>query len=334
MKPAFLKGIKLGVSGLREALSRDLERVEALIQTSLRSEIPFIQDLNQVVLAPRGKRLRPALVVLSADSAGESSNATLLAGAVVEMIHTATLLHDDVVDGSMQRRGRPTLNAENGDGAAILMGDYVYSRAITLLVEAELTQVLALLATTVHRMSIGELLQLELRGRKVLSEDAYRRVIYEKTARLIESCCVSGAMLAGRNADEVAACGEFGRNVGLAFQIVDDVFDYVADPDTLGKPVGSDLGEGKQTLPLLMAHAMADAPTRTRMESMLDALRGGDGALGELVELVRVEGGVEAAMAEARRYGQLAKDALTRLPKGAARDALGSTVNYVIEREL
>ena len=161
MKPAFLKGIKLGSSGLRDALNRDLARVEDLIQSSLRSEIPFIQDLNATVLAPRGKRLRPALVILAADSAGDSDDATLLAGAVVEMIHTATLLHDDVVDGSMQRRGRPTLNAENGDGAAILMGDFVYSRAITLLVEAELTQVLSLLATTVHRMSVGELLQLE-----------------------------------------------------------------------------------------------------------------------------------------------------------------------------
>ena len=334
MKPAFLKGIKLGASGLREALGRDLERVEARIQASLRSEIPFIQDLNHVVLAPKGKRLRPALVVLAADSAGESSDATLLAGAVVEMIHTATLLHDDVVDGSMQRRGRPTLNAENGDGAAILMGDYVYSRAITLLVEAELTQVLGLLATTVHRMSIGELLQLELRGLKVMSEEAYRRVIYEKTARLIESSCISGAVLAGRGEDEVAACGEFGRNVGLAFQIVDDVFDYVSDPDTLGKPVGSDLGEGKQTLPLLMAHSAADAPTQLRMESLLESLKRGEEPLDELLGLVRAAGGVEAAMAEARRYGELAKSALTRLPKGAARDALGSTVDYVIEREL
>lgn len=334
MKPAFLKGIKLGASGLREALNRDLARVEDLIQVSLRSEIPFIQELNAQVLAPRGKRLRPALVILAADSAGDSSDATLLAGAVVEMIHTATLLHDDVVDGSLHRRGHPTLNAGNGDGAAILMGDYVYSRAITLLVEAELTQVLALLATTVHRMSVGELLQLELRGRRVLSEESYRRVIYEKTARLIEACCMSGALLADRSAAEVAACGEFGRNVGMAFQIVDDVLDYTADPEVLGKPVGSDLAEGKQTLPLLRAHAAADAATRSRLEALLLELDGNPAILAELLDLVRSQGGVAGAMAEARAFGERAAEALDQLPGGAARDALRATVDYVIEREL
>ncbi len=334
MKPAFLKGIKLGASGLREALNRDLDQVEELIQSSLSSDVTFIQDLNEVVLAPRGKRLRPALVLLAADAAGEPSRSLLLAGAVVEMIHTATLLHDDVVDGSLRRRGRATLNAENGDGAAILMGDYVYSRAITLLVEAELTQVLGLLATTVHRMSIGELLQLELRNRKVLSEAAYGRVIYEKTARLIESCCVSGAILGGRGQDEIEACGEFGRNVGLAFQIVDDVFDYVADPDTLGKPVGSDLGEGKQTLPLLKAHASADAAGRTRLEGLLAELAAGEARSAEIIELVREQGGVAAAMEEARDYGRRARAALDRLGQGPARDALAATVDYVLDREL
>ncbi len=334
MKPAFLKGIKLGASGLREALNQDLGRVEELIQSSLRSDVTFIQDLNEVVLAPRGKRLRPALVLLSADSVGESSQSLLLAGAVVEMIHTATLLHDDVVDGSLRRRGRATLNAENGDGAAILMGDYVYSRAITLLVEAELTKVLGLLATTVHRMSIGELLQLELRDRKLLSEEAYGRVIYEKTARLIESCCVSGAILAGHGREEVAAYGEFGRNVGLAFQIVDDIFDYVADPDTLGKPVGNDLREGKQTLPLLKAYATADAAGREQLEGLLAELGSGEDRALEILELVREQGGIAGAMDEAREYGRQARSALGRLKRGAARDALVATVDYVLDREL
>jgi octaprenyl-diphosphate synthase len=334
VKPAFLKGIKLGASGLREALNRDLDQVEALIQSSLRSDVAFIQDLNEIVLAPRGKRLRPALVLLAADPDGEPSRSILLAGAVVEMIHTATLLHDDVVDGSLRRRGRATLNAENGDGAAILMGDYVYSRAITLLVEAELTQVLGLLARTVHRMSIGELLQLELRDRRVLSEEAYGRVIYEKTARLIESCCVSGAILGDRGQDEIEACGEFGRNVGLAFQIVDDVFDYVSDPGTLGKPVGNDLGEGKQTLPLLKAHAAADGAERTHLEGLLAKLAAGEERAPEIIELVRDLGGTAAAMEEARNYGRQARSALERLSRGPARDALAATVDYVLDREL
>ncbi|MCB1163971.1 MAG: polyprenyl synthetase family protein [Candidatus Krumholzibacteriia bacterium] len=331
MKPAFLKGIKLGSAPLRSAMDRDLAQVERLIRESLRSDLPFIEGLNETVLAPRGKRLRPALVLLAAGRPGESSGAVLLAGAVVEMIHTATLLHDDVVDGSLRRRGRPTLNAEVGDGAAILMGDYVYSRAITLLVEAELTQVLGLLATTVHRMSVGELLQLDLRRSRLLSEEAYRHVIYEKTARLIEACCQSGAILSGADARTVTAFGDFGRNVGMAFQIVDDVLDYAADPDTLGKPVGSDIAEGKQTLPLLLAHAAAPPAERARLETLLADTNGGRE---EILSLVESLGGARAALAEARRYGESAREALGRLPAGEVRDALDATVDYVIEREL
>ncbi len=330
MKPAFLKGLKLGNGALREALDADLARVEALIRDRLCSELPYITGLLETVLAPHGKRLRPALVLLAAERPGTSSPAALLAAAVVEMIHTATLLHDDVVDASLQRRGRPTLNAASGDGAAILMGDFIYSRAITLLVEAELTQVLGLLATTVHRMSVGELMQLDLQSQRLLSEEAYRRVIYEKTARLIEACCASGAILAAAPPAIVAAYADFGRNVGMAFQIVDDVLDYEADPDTLGKPVGSDLAEGKQTLPLLLAHAAAGPGERAQLEALLAA---GASGRDDIVGLVRRLGGPRAALAEARRYGEAARGALGRLPDGDSRRALDATVDYVVERE-
>jgi len=330
MKPAFLKGLKLGNGVLKDALDRDLVRVEALIRDSLRSDQPFIAGLTETVLAPHGKRLRPALVLLAAEQPGASSQAALLAAAVVEMIHTATLLHDDVVDAGLQRRGRPTLNAASGDGAAILMGDFVYSRAITLLVEAELTQVLGLLATTVHRMSVGELMQLDLRNQGLLAEEAYRRVIYEKTARLIEACCATGSILAGAPAASVAAYADFGRNVGMAFQIVDDVLDFEADPHTLGKPVGSDLAEGKQTLPLLLAHAAAGPGERARLEALLAA---GAESRQEVVDLVRRLGGPRAALADARRYGEAARAALGRLPAGDIRRALDATVDYVVERE-
>lgn len=332
MKPAFLKGLKLGNLRLREALDRDLVRVEALIRESLHSDQPSIAGLTETVLAPQGKRLRPILVLLAAGRPGASGQAALLAAAVVEMIHTATLLHDDVVDESLRRRGRPTLNAVSGDGAAVLMGDFVYSRAITLLVEAELTQVLGLLAMTVHRMSVGELMQLDLRGRRLLSEEAYRRVIYEKTARLIEACCASGAILGGAPAGVAAAYSDFGRNIGMAFQIVDDVLDYEADPAVLGKPVGSDLAEGKQTLPLLLAHAAAPPAGRARLEALL-AAQDGDAARAEIVALVRSLGGPAAALAVARSYGEAARAALAGLPAGEIREALDATVDYVVERE-
>ncbi len=329
MKPGFLKGLKLDASGLKAALQDDLARVDEFMTGALGSDIPYIDRLGDEVFRSSGKRLRPALVILAAGAPGESNESTITAGGVVEMIHTATLLHDDVVDASELRRGRPTLNARFGDGPAILMADYIYSRAITLLVEAELTQVLSLLAWTVHKMSIGELLQLELKERGPLDREAYFQVIYEKTARLIEGSCRSGAILGGRNSAEIEALGTYGRSMGLSFQIVDDILDYQSDEETLGKPVGSDLSEGKQTLPLLMAYESGDEPTRGKIRELL----GDREALPELVNLVRENGGLEAAMEEARRLGREAQKALETLPKGRVREALEATASFVTQRE-
>ncbi len=329
MKPGFLKGLKLDASGLKTALQDDLARVDEFMTGALGSDIPYIDRLNDEIFEASGKRLRPALVILAAGDPGKSNDATITAGGVVEMIHTATLLHDDVVDASGLRRGRPTLNARFGDGPAILMADYIYSRAITLLVEAELTQVLSLLAWTVHKMSIGELLQLELKERGPLDREAYYQVIYEKTARLIEGSCRSGGILGGRNNSEVEALGTYGRAMGLSFQIVDDILDYQSDEDTLGKPVGSDLSEGKQTLPLLMVYDSAGEAIRGKIRELL----GDPQAMPELVDLVRENGGLDAALEEARRLGREAQQALETLPKGRVRDALEATASFVTERE-
>ncbi|MDP6418200.1 MAG: polyprenyl synthetase family protein [Candidatus Krumholzibacteria bacterium] len=327
MHTGFLKGLQLGATGLSSSLKEDLARVEERIDDSLSSGIPYIRRLSDAVLEVRGKMFRPALVILSAGKPGESSSSTLLAGAVVEMIHTATLLHDDVVDCSQKRRGLPTLNHRFGDGPSILMADYIYSRAITLLVEAELTAVLGLLARTVHQMSIGELLQLELKEGGEIDEEAYFRVIYEKTARLIESSCRTGAILSGRSDREVEALGTFGRKIGMAFQIVDDVLDYRSDESTLGKPVGSDLAEGKQTLPFLRA---LDGAEKSEREKMMELFRNRD--TGELLEWVRLSGGVDSSLEEARSLGLEAREALKLLPESPVRLALGAAADYVIER--
>ncbi len=329
MKTAFLKGIKLGSSRLKEELQGDLHRVDELIRSSLDSDIPFVANLSETILAPQGKRLRPALLILAAGTPGKSNQGVLLASAVVEMIHLATLLHDDVVDGSKLRRGNETLNSRNGDGAAILMGDFIYSRAITLLVEAELTQVLGLLARTVHRMSVGELLQLELSQKPILDEEAYLRVINEKTAQLIQSTCESGAVLGGGSEMQCMAFREFGKKIGMAFQIIDDVLDYVADESTLGKPVGSDLLEGKQTLPLLKAYAAASPACKAEIIACLaDIAEHKD----RLVAIVKEEGGVEASIAQARRYGEEARQALGRLPSSIYNEALDATVDFILDR--
>lgn len=329
MRPAFLKGIKLERRELADLLAADLAEVEAVMARSLRSEIATIQKLSEAVLDARGKRLRPALLILAAGRPGDSEPSVRLCAAVVEMIHAASLLHDDVVDRGLQRRGRPTLNAEHGDGPAILMGDYVYTRALTLLVDAGLTAVFALLARAVHRLSVGELLQLELKQRRILDEDAYRRVIYEKTARLIEATCRAGGMLGDRPADEVETLAAFGRELGMAFQIVDDMLDYDADALRLGKPVGRDLAEGKQTLPLLKAWAAAGPEQRARLAALLDD--GGGNRLA-IIELVRDLGGLEAAHAEAVGYGERSRRALAALPAGPIRAALDASVDFVLAR--
>lgn len=327
MKAAFLKGIKLDAKAIRVPLFNDLERVEDRIQAVLRSDLAYIQNLSDIVCEPRGKRLRPALLILASGRPGRADDNILLAATVVELIHTATLLHDDVVDGGRSRRGLPTLNARVGDGAALLMGDYVYSRAITLLVEAGLTKVLSLLAWTVHRMSIGELMQLELKESGRMDVDAYYRIIAGKTARLIESVCRSGAILGDASAEEVDSFGEFGMSLGMAFQIVDDILDYVASPDVLGKPVGADLAEGKLTLPLLKTLEEASDSTRDKMQQLLKL-----GEHDELVEMVCEQGGIKAAMDEARRFGLQAREALGRLGESPTLSALDATVGYVLER--
>lgn len=329
MRPAFLKGIKLERHELADLLAADLAGVESVMERSLRSEVPYIQELNEGVLDSQGKRLRPALLILAAGRPGESGDDVLLCAAVVEMIHAASLLHDDVVDRGLRRRGRPTLNAEHGDGPAILMGDYVYTRALTLLVDAGLMEVFGLLARAVHRLSVGELLQLELKQRRILDEDAYRRVIYEKTARLIEATCRAGGILGGRPAGEVETLAAFGRELGMAFQIVDDMLDYDADALRLGKPVGRDLAEGKRTLPLLKAWAAAPPDRRDRLAELL-----GDGGENRLaiIELVRDLGGLEAAHAEAVRYGERSRRALADLPASPVRAALDASVDFVVAR--
>jgi octaprenyl-diphosphate synthase len=326
----FLKGFSPVKASLKKSLEGDLVRVDDRIRESLSSDVNYINNLMEMVLSARGKRLRPALLILAGGRPGASGDDLILAGAVVEIIHLATLLHDDVVDGSHQRRGRPTLNAEHGDGPAVLLADFVYSRAITLLVDAELTRVLSLLASSVHRMSIGELMQLELRDSKAISEDLYFQVISEKTANLIEATCRSGGILAGRPPVEIDALGEFGRNLGLAFQIVDDVLDYVADAAVLGKPVGSDLLDGKRTLPLLKVLGGDDETLKNHLEELL--LAGGENRE-EIVSLVRDNGGVQAAMDEARRFGVLAGAALEVLPADSIREAMQATVDYVIDRD-
>ncbi|MCP4546182.1 MAG: polyprenyl synthetase family protein [bacterium] len=334
MKPAFLKGIKLERSGLKDAVIYDLSRTEELMRDRLGSDVAYIRSLNEKVFAQGGKRLRPALHILAAGSPGSSSDAVLLTAAVLEMIHTATLLHDDVVDGSHCRRGKPTLNASDGAGSAVLMGDFIYSRAITLMLAADLRPIIDLMATTVHQMSVGELMQVGLRNGRIPTQSEYFDVINEKTARLIETSCRSGAILGDFSENIINAYALFGRNIGLAFQVVDDILDYIADTNTLGKPVGSDVAEKTLTLPFLLAHDQASPAGRTELENMLHF----PGENREkIVNLVLELGGVEAAKREARLRSDEARKNLSALQQdvdGETIIALEILIDYILGRNL
>jgi octaprenyl-diphosphate synthase len=313
-----------------QLIAADMREVDAVIRRRLASDVVLVNQIAEYIIGAGGKRLRPALVLYSAGALGYRGTHHHELAAVVEFIHTATLLHDDVVDESDLRRGNRTANALFGNAASVLVGDFLYSRAFQMMVKVGSMRVQEVLADATNVIAEGEVLQLLNCHNADVDVSQYLQVIRYKTAKLFEAAARLGAILVGAPPAVEEGLARYGMHLGTAFQIVDDVLDYEADPDALGKPVGSDLAEGKQTLPLLLAHAAAAPAERLRLEELLAA---GDGAQLEIVALVRRLGGSRAALAEARRYGEAAREALSRLPADECRRALGATVDYVVERE-
>ena len=295
-----------------------------------RAAFELIEEVWDHLLQAPGKRLRPILLLLSAKAYGKVGEHAIMAGAVVEMIHTATLIHDDVVDRASTRRGQPTVNQRWHDGIALMMGDFLYSKSFQLFTAAGLGREMELLADTTNRMSIAEMMQFQYHTKLDMREEEYLLLIGEKTAALIEAACSLGAMIGDRG--DVEAVARYGRNVGLAFQITDDLFDYLGDEYVVGKPVGSDLREGKVTLPLIAA--LRHAPTAARARIETDILSGAifDGSWAAMAEFVHEHGGIDYAMARARAFGEEAKEALQRLPVSVERDALHAAVDFIIDR--
>lgn len=237
---------------IRSSVAEDLLAVDQLILNELFSDIPLIQEITEYIIASGGKRLRPLLVILSARALGyDQGNEHHELAVIIEFVHTATLLHDDVVDGSLLRRGRNTANAMWGNQASVLVGDFLYSRSFQLLTRRSNFPIMQVLANTTNAIAEGEVLQLMNRNDPEISEQAYYDVIYRKTAKLFESSAEIGAILGAKNKDQQQAMAKYGRHLGMAFQIIDDLLDYTADTKLIGKNVGDDLSEGKVTLPLI-----------------------------------------------------------------------------------
>lgn len=308
----------------------DMGAVDTLIRTRLASNVVLINQISAHIIGSGGKRLRPMLHLLAARACGYHGNGQILLAALIEFIHTSTLLHDDVVDESDLRRGRQTANAVWGNAASVLVGDFLYSRSFQMMVELDDMRIMRILADTTNRIAEGEVLQLLNIGNADTTEQAYLDVIERKTAVLFSAATRLGAVLAGLPAEQEEALAQYGLDLGYAFQIADDVLDYVSDVDTLGKNIGDDLAEGKPTLPVIYAIANSSPEQAASVRRAIES--GGLDSLDNIVAAIRDSGAIEHARSRAEHYAQSARSALSALPASAARDALSLLADYSVNR--
>ncbi len=307
-------------SGAASFMAADMRQVDAVIQRRLASDVALINQIAHYIISAGGKRIRPMLVLLFSKALGFSGPERFELAATVEFIHTATLLHDDVVDESALRRGRETANALFGNAASVLVGDFVYSRAFQMMVSVNRMRVLEVLADATNVIAEGEVLQLMNMHDPDIAVEDYLRVIRFKTAKLFEASARLGAVLADVPRDVEEACADYGRSLGTAFQLVDDLLDYEGSTPQLGKNVGDDLREGKPTLPLLVAMERGTAQERDLIRHAIE--EGEVARLAQIVEIVRRTGAIGATRDAARAEADKARQALGSIPESASREAL------------
>jgi octaprenyl-diphosphate synthase len=314
-----------------QTLARDeMAAVDALIRAELHSDVLLINQISEHIIAAGGKRLRPMLTVLAARAAGYTGQDHTALAAIIEFIHTATLLHDDVVDESDLRRGRKTANALWGNAPSVLVGDFLYSRAFQLMVGLDSMAIQKRLADTTNRIAEGEVLQLLHVHNPDTDEAAYLNVIERKTAVLFSAATGLAAHLSGADGDRCAAMDEYGLHLGLAFQIADDVLDYVGDADALGKNLGDDLAEGKATLPLIHALGLAEGAERDRLRVIIAT--GDTAAMPEVLAAIAGADSLRYSTDKARFHADAAKAALRTLPESPWKQALADLADYSVAR--
>jgi octaprenyl-diphosphate synthase len=311
----------------------DLRLVEEEIRRELESPVPLIREMGGYIAAAGGKRLRPLLLLLAARLAGYRGPRGVRLACVVELLHTATLIHDDVVDQAPLRRGRPSANARWGDDASVLVGDHLYSKSFAMLVRDNDRGVLETLARATVSMTEAEVFQLQLKRGGTPAEADYFRIITQKTASFMSACCRIGALLGGAPPAQVEALTRYGLDLGVAFQISDDLLDFVADQGRLGKAVGADLREGKRTLPLIATLERAPAEVARGVRALLDARRLAADEVEEIRALVLAHGGVGYALARAQAYARTAKASLDAFPSSEERETLALVADFVVDRD-
>ncbi len=316
---------------VKELVRQDLVAVDAVIRASMKSTVPLVDQVAEHIIAGGGKRLRPLIVLLAARACGYRGSSHIDAAAFIEFIHTATLLHDDVVDGSEKRRGRDTANAVYGNQASVLVGDFVYSRAFQMMAAIGSQRVMEIMSEATNVIAEGEVLQLMNAGDPDTTQQRYLDVIHRKTAKLFESGAEVGAVLAGASPSQQRALADYGRHLGTAYQLIDDVLDYRSNPEERGKNLGDDLAEGKPTLPLI--HALRQTPDAEARRLIREAIEnGGLAQLESIVAAIESTGALEYTRRLAQDEADKALMALQALPETPYKQGLTTLARFAVER--
>ena len=315
---------------IAQSIATDMDAVNAVIRQRLHSEVSLVNQIAEYIISAGGKRIRPVLVLLLANAYGYRGNAHHELAAVVEFIHTATLLHDDVVDESSMRRGRQTANALFGNAASVLVGDFLYSRSFQMMVGLDDMRIMRILSDATNVIAEGEVLQLLNMHDPDVTHESYLKVIRSKTAKLFEAAAELGALIAGADDAQIEAAGEYGRSLGTAFQLIDDVLDYAGDAAEIGKNLGDDLREGKPTLPLIW---LMDHGTPEQRELVRNCIEHGDEAQFEAVlAAVTSSGALDYTRQQAEQAGKRAAEAISGLPESVYKSSLMQLCSFAVDR--
>jgi octaprenyl-diphosphate synthase len=315
---------------LTHSIAADMEAVNGVIRQRLHSEVSLVNQIAEYIISAGGKRIRPVLVLLLANAYGYRGAAHHELAAVVEFIHTATLLHDDVVDESSMRRGRQTANALFGNAASVLVGDFLYSRSFQMMVGLNNMRVMQILSDATNVIAEGEVLQLLNMHDPDVSQDSYLKVIRSKTAKLFEAAAELGALVAGATDPQIAAAGEYGRSLGTAFQLIDDVLDYAGDASEIGKNVGDDLREGKPTLPLIYLMENGTPEQRELVRKCIE--QGDEQHFDAVLAAITSSGALDYTRREAELAAQRAADAIADLPESEYKQSLLQLCSFAVDR--
>ena len=328
--PALERKPTLSLSPIYSLIAKDMQAMDEVIRLRLHSDVPLVKQIAEYIIASGGKRMRPALLLIASGAAGYAGKHHHELAAVVEFIHTATLLHDDVVDESSLRRGRETANAHFGNAASVLVGDFLYSRAFQMMVSVGNMRIMEVLSEATNIIAEGEVMQLMNCNNADIDLPQYLQVVRYKTAKLFEAAARLGAILGNSSAEVEQGLADYGMHLGTAFQIVDDVLDYSGEEGAIGKHLGDDLAEGKPTLPLIHVLKHGNPAQSALVRTALE--QGGRDTFAEIMEAVQQTGALDAAMSVARDEAEIARKAVSRLPDTQYREALLQFAAFAVER--